>query len=139
MYEKLSPCAEVIKYFAEACERMNEYSRNLRAQKRFGTVRTGADIRKYESGSKLEKFIEGELNSEEGLWAVWWLELSASGGEWVVSSNVSISHSDEYFDFEDRRAGSPEKLKICLEAAVLELESALDSHPGFAASVKAAL
>jgi hypothetical protein len=58
------------------------------------------------------------------------LELGYKDGNWLVSSNLSISHSDVYFEFEDRYAASIEELKTHLNEAVCELEDSLDSHDG---------
>jgi hypothetical protein len=45
-------------HFASVCEKLNAFGRALRESKRFYSVRTGADIRYYENGWRLEKSIE---------------------------------------------------------------------------------
>src|SRR5688572_33469053 len=65
--------------FAAACDQLNEYSRRLDASSRFFDVRTGADIRNYESGWRLQKWIGADIHTggveKGGLCACWWLEL----------------------------------------------------------------
>jgi hypothetical protein len=138
MDQTIENAAQIIESFAEACERMNSFARALRAQGWFGVIRTGADIRKYESGWRLEKFIEAELNSEKGEWACWWLEIGLRKGQWLISSNISITNSEIHLEFEDRQAGSNEELKICLNSAVSDLEDSLNYESDFKRAVEAA-
>jgi hypothetical protein len=137
MNETLEMASKSIEIFCEACEWLNDYARNLRSSERFRTVVTSADIRDYRSGWRLEKCIEAELDQKEGLFACWWLELGYQDGHWLVSSNLSISHSDVYFEFPDRFAETVEELKTRLNKAVCELKNSLESHDGFKAAVGA--
>ncbi len=127
--------AHVIELFAKACEEINEYARKLRESQAFRSVKTGADIRMYNSGWRLEKFIEGELNSQESQYSVWWLELGRSNNQWVVTSNVSISNSNVDFDLCCMKAGFSEDLAECLQVAVRKLKVALDEHTDFRKAV----
>ena len=52
---------QMFELFAAACDRLNEYARTLDASRRFFDVRTGADIRNYQSGWRLEKWIEADI------------------------------------------------------------------------------
>ena len=85
---------------------MNEFSRTLR--KSFTLVRTGADIRSYEKrGWRLEKWVEAELDSTEGLWAAWWIEMGATENGWIVESQLAISPDILFIGLADRLAVSP--------------------------------
>lgn len=121
--------------FAQACERMNDFARSIRQSSRFGTVITGADIRYYESGWRLEKWVEAELSADECLWACWWLELGPDPNGWTVSSHLSISHDEFSMDLGDRFAASLPQLDEQLVAAVEVLANALESNQQFANSV----
>ncbi len=136
MSGQIEEAAGIIECFAEACERLNAYARALSKHGPFSKIGTGADIRKYESGWRLEKHVEAEICAEKGNWACWWLELGVKDKLWIVSSSVSVSQSDSYYDFDDRHASSLGELKTCLAAAITELESALDLHDEFREDVE---
>ena len=132
-------CSKIIDYFAESCERMNDFQRTLDRTNQFRQVTSGSNIRKYLDGWKLEKWIEAELNPLEGLWACWWLELGFENGQWLVHTNVSISHSDTELDLTHSKVDTPDALRHCLNTALNELEIALDKNSAFRAAVDAAL
>src|SRR5437660_12468940 len=75
--------------FAAACERLNEFARSLRSDSRFGVVRTGADIRAYSYGWRLEKWVEAQLRGGE-LFAVWWIEFGPRADDWITESHIAI-------------------------------------------------
>ena len=70
---------QIFELFAAACDQIDEYARTLDASRQFFDVRTGADIRNYRSGWRLEKWIEADIHkggvAGGGFTAVWWLEL----------------------------------------------------------------
>ena len=125
-----------IGYFALACERMNGIARSLRESSFFETVTTGADIRYYQNGWRLEKWVEAELDRTEGLWAVWWLELGPCENGWLVESNFGLNPQGLSVYLEDRFAGSLSELEQHLSAAVEDLELALEQNREFAEEVK---
>jgi hypothetical protein len=122
--------------FALACERMNEFARTLRESSRFETVRTGADIRYYKNGWRLEKWVEAELNKDQGLWAAWWLELGPHERGWVIESHLAVSPDIFFAGLEDRTATAPQELREQLTAAVDDLKLALDQNMPFAEEVR---
>ena len=126
----------LIHHFAIACERMNDFARSLRRSSVFQEVRTGADIRQYESGWRLEKWVEAQLDPNEGLWAAWWLELGASDRGWVVKSHLAISPNILFIGLADRFAVSPSELERSLSTAVEELRDAMQNNLEFAQEVK---
>jgi hypothetical protein len=128
--------ALVIGHFASACERMNEFARSLHQSSRFVSVRTGADIRNYESGWRLEKWVEAELDRAEGLWAAWWLELGRGERGWVIQSHLAISPDVLFVGLMDELATSPEEIEKLLSAAVENLKDALNQNQQFAEEVK---
>jgi hypothetical protein len=127
----------VIGHFASACERMNDFARSLRGSADFIEVKTGADIRSYESGWRLEKWVEVLINQPEGLWAAWWLELGSVDHKWKIESHLAISPDILFIGLSDRLAASPAELESCLATAVEELCSALDKNPEFSHQIKA--
>ena len=104
--------------FATACERMNQLAVELGDDSRFGDVRTGQDIRHYESGWRLEKWVEALIDADEGLWACWWLELGCTDDNWLVGTSASISHSDIDLDLPDRSAAGISELEVVLDEGV---------------------
>jgi hypothetical protein len=125
-----------IRQFAFACEQMNEFAQSLRASSKFGMVRTGADIRNYKNGWRLEKWVEAELNKEQGLWAAWWLESGPREKGWIVESHLAVSPEVFYFGLEDHFASSPQELSQQLSKTVQHLKDALDQNHEFAEVVK---
>ena len=123
-------------YFALACEELNEFARSLSTSSLFGTVRTGADIRCYETGWRLEKWVEAALDKAEEVWACWWLEFGATKKGWIIQSHLSISPDGVYIGLQDRTADSPAEFQQYLSAVVQELKDALEKNQQFAKEVK---
>lgn len=69
---------ELIHAFGSACERLNTLAFRLNSPCVFPGVAftTGADIRLYANGPKLEKWVEATSEAEPNLFC-WWLELWA--------------------------------------------------------------
>lgn len=101
----------VIGHFALACERMNEFSQSLTQSSHFASVRAGADIRNYESGWRLEKWVEAEIDRVEGLWAAWWLELGPRKDGWMIESHLAVSPDISFIPLKDRFAASCDELE----------------------------
>jgi len=119
-----------------ACEHMNEYARLLRGSSEFESVRTGADIRYYESGWRLEKWIEAELDKDEGLWAAWWLEFGAHEDGWIIESHLAISPDVFFAGLEDQIVTSNQEIGGQLELVVDDLKNALVKNQQFADEVR---
>jgi hypothetical protein len=122
--------------FALACERMNEFARTFRDSCRFETVRTSADIRYYENGWRLEKWVEAELNKGEGLCVAWWLELGPYERGWIVETHIAISPDIFFAGLEERTATSVQELRQQLIFVVDKLKKALDQDKQFADEVQ---
>jgi hypothetical protein len=127
--------ARFVDAFAEAGERLNEYARSIRDSKRFMTVRTGADIRRYDGAWRLEKWMEAELDQQSGLWAAWWIELGPSEAGLVIESHLSVSPDVLHIELPTRRAETADELEDQLRSAVSCLVSALDENPAFSGEV----
>lgn len=125
----------VIEAFAEVCESLNEYAQKLRRVNAFPQVTTGADIRHLVQGWRLRKFVEAQLSASEGFWVGWSIELGGDGNKWVVSSNVSISHTDVFFELDEAEFESVDELLAALKVALNHLTNALDDHDGFREAV----
>ncbi len=122
--------------FALACEQMNEFARSLRGSSAFGMVRTGADIRHYETGWRLEKWVEAELDKDEGLWAAWWFEFGPREDGWIIESHLAVSPDVFFAGLEDRFATSPQEIGEQLSVVVEDLKNALVKNQQFAEEVK---
>jgi hypothetical protein len=123
--------------FALACERLNDFAGSQRKQCVFGKVENYTDIRHYESGWRLQKWVAAELDSLQGLWAEWWLEIGpSSAGGWDVESSLSISPDGISIVLQEVRVNSVAELKRCLTVAVDDLERALEQNIEFAEEVR---
>lgn len=127
---------QLFESFAAACEQLNDYAITLRASGRFFDVRPGEDIRNYQSGWRLEKWIEADIHkggvAEGGFCAVWWLELGPgepSGLKLEASLSVNPEHSD--IDLPSRTAVTLSEFKEALAAIVNELQNALEINSEF--------
>lgn len=120
-----------IRIFAKSCEVINEFARGLREYGVFDSVKTGADIRDYESGWRLEKYVEAVVVPDEGFVAAWWLELGERGGRWVVESNVSVSHTEIGLTLPERTAPDILSLERILKETVDELTSTAHQEHSF--------
>ena len=130
--QELSPTGQ----FALACEQMNEFARSLRDSRTFDVVRTGADIRYYEAGWRLEKWVEAEVDRSAGLWAAWWLDFGPKENGWLIESHLAMSPDVFFVGLEDRFATSHQEIGQQLSAAVENLEHALDQHHQFAEEIR---
>lgn len=111
----------------EAFEKINDFSRELRSEGRFFSVLTGSDLRKYESGWAIEKYVEASLD-KHGHDLVWWMEFRCQDNAYKITCNVSISHSDYYMDVYDRVIDFNGDVQATLPAAVRSLVEAESSH-----------
>ncbi len=128
--------ADAIEAFASTCERLNDFARELREKSGFGDVRTGADIREYKHGWRLEKYVEADVDSQKGQVAAWWIEMGRLGTGWLVSSSVSISHTDIHVELPERNAKNSSELRSALRSAVDELVRMGYGENSFAESVR---
>lgn len=127
--------ARGVEIFAHGCEQMNEFARELRQKENFAEVRTGADIRNYDSGWRLEKYVEAEIDAIQGFGVTWWLELGWKDDKWLIGASVSVSHTDLFYELPDCFAVNEEELKLCLEKTLKSLKSALKSDSEFCRQV----
>lgn len=125
-----------IELFAQCCERLNEFARDLREQKRYGDVRTHADIRHYAHGWRLEKSVEAQVAVGDDHIVAWCIELGRADGKWLVVSSVNVSHSDIYRDLGDRTASSAGQLESALDEAVTALVSMAERDSEFSRAVE---
>jgi hypothetical protein len=131
------PERSAIGLFARACESLNEFARSLRVSTLFNNVRAGADIRYYETGWRLEKWIEASLVQARESGAVWWLELGPNeSGGWLLESHLAITPEGEFINLPTRVANSLTDLEEQLRVSVDELVTALDRNYEFAKAVK---
>ena len=132
------PEMTAIGLFAQACESLNEFARSLRASTLFNNVRSGADIRYYETGWRLEKWVEADIDqAKESDVVVWWLELGAGeSGGWLLESHLAITPEGEFINLPTRVANLVTDLEEQLRISVEELITALNSNPEFAKAVE---
>lgn len=87
----------LIHAFAPACERLNELAFRLKYPCVLPGVEftTGADIRLYANGPKLEKWVEATSHAEPNLFC-WWLELWADteSGDGAIVVEASTTGFD---------------------------------------------
>lgn len=124
-----SPESSVIETFATACEQINAYAGSLRSGAVFSNVRTGADIRLYKTGWRLEKWMEAELNPKEGWWAAWWIELGETDGLWRIETHLSISHSEFFLGLQELSVPEDQvhrQILLCVNELINALECNLD-------------
>lgn len=125
--------------FARACESLNEFARSLRASTLFNNISAGADIRYYETGWRLEKWVEAEIDQHKESGVVWWLELGAGEpGGWLLESHLAITPEGEFINLPARVANSLTELEEQLRLSVDELITALDRNQEFAKAVEEA-
>jgi hypothetical protein len=134
---ELDGAGKVIELFARTCERMNDFSRQLYRQGHFENVRSSADIRSYESGWRLEKYVEADVCTREGYVAAWCIELGRSHEGWFVELSVNVSHSDVYSNLGTRHASSIHELERALDESVNVLIATTMPTSEFAAAIEA--
>jgi hypothetical protein len=134
---KLQKEGSAIGLFASASERLNDFARSLRMQSAFSKVKSPADIRQFEDGWRLQKWVEAELDSSEGLWAEWWLEVRpSSDGGWILESSLSVSPDGIFIGLQEANVHTLDELERYLTLAVDDLEAALEQNIEFAEEVR---
>ena len=111
---------QTIAEFARASEELNAFAKSLREQGVNAT--TGADIRMYQDGPKLEKWVEARQRTSESVFC-WWLEMGVLDGDAVISAHVSESNGDAYCELDGRRASEIGEVKDALSTAVAWLKT----------------
>ena len=106
---------QIIAEFARASEELNAFARSLR--ERGVDATTGADIRMYQDGPKLEKWVEARHSDSESV-SCWWLE-----GDAVIFAHVSESNGDAYCELDGQRASDISEVKNALGDAVTWLKT----------------
>lgn len=134
---------QLFESFAAACEQLNNYAVTLRASGRFFEVRPGEDIRNYQSGWRLEKWIEADLHeggvAKGGFCAVWWLELGPAEPTGLkLDALLYVNPDCSDIDLSSRTAMTLLEFKEAIAAAVNELQTALETNPEFIQAIEAA-
>lgn len=111
---------QIIAEFARASEELNAFARSLR--ERGVDATTGADIRMYQDGPKLEKWVEARQSDSESV-SCWWLEIGSVDGDAVISAHVNKSNSGAYCELDGRRASEISEVKNALSDAVAWLQT----------------
>jgi hypothetical protein len=130
-----SATPDVIDAFARSCESLNDFARDLRKRHSTVNVRTGADIRKYQNGWRLEKYVEADVDPNAGKTAAWWLELGWADDTWMVSSNVNVSHTDIHIELPVRHAKDAAELQAVLEDTISQLIGMAHEDNPFAVAI----
>jgi hypothetical protein len=99
-------------------ERLNDFERALTAEGRFDELKSGTDLRRYETGWALEKWIEATLDRAQGFVACWWLEITRRDNKWKISARTSIAYTDYDKEVESRMASTINELKLALTTVV---------------------
>ena len=120
---------KAIELFAKACERLNEFARNLRNSSLYASVLTSSNIRNYLHGWRLEKYVEAGFQGSLEDTASWCLELGKPE-LWSINASVCLAHSDISLELLDCLAETEEQLEIALNKAVdaLIAEARIDSN-----------
>ena len=127
---------EAIDAFASSCETLNDYACDLRQRLESVAVRTGADIRRYNNGWRLEKYVEAELEPKKGHIAAWWIDLGFTGDKWAVSSNVSVSHTDIHIELPVKYATDSAALRELLVDTIGQLAGMTEKENAFATEIR---
>lgn len=122
---------KAIELFAKACERLNEFARNLRSSSLYTNALTSSNIRNYLHGWRLEKYVEAVVQGSSEDTASWCLELGKPE-LWSINASVCLAHSDISLELMDCSAETEEQLELALNKAVnaliAEAEVGSDFH-----------
>lgn len=132
-------CQSVFQHLAAVCERLNDFARVLRNDSRLVEVTTSTDIRYYETGWKIEKYVEALLDTENGYAAVWSFELSEEKGAWRIDTNTSVSYGDYDEEVETRHPNSLTELNSEMTDATTNLIATNETGRPFRAAIESVL
>lgn len=110
--------ASVVSALALVHERFVELATLFRGLPSVSTVKTAVTPRRYESGDRVEYYVDAELKSGNGVGA--WLEFGFAAGSWVIES--SIRHNTN--SGEDELIGLPTRYAVDDGELVRELADA---------------
>jgi hypothetical protein len=109
---------KAIELFAKACERLNEFSRNLRSSSLYTNALPYSNIQNYlHSGWSLQKYVEAVVQESPEDTASWYLGLGKPG-LWLINASVSLAHSGMSIEVLDCFAETDEQLELALKKAV---------------------
>jgi hypothetical protein len=109
---------KAIELFAKACERLNEFARNLRSSSLYANALPSSNIRNYlDGGWSLQKYVEAVVQGSPEDTASWCLELGKPE-LWSINASVSLAHSGMSIEVLDCLAETDEQLELALNKAV---------------------
>jgi hypothetical protein len=119
MNEKISNASsdKAIELFAKACERLNDFSRDLWESSLYVNALTSSNIRNYLQGWRLEKYVEANLQNSPEDSVSWCLELGKPD-HWLIHADVSVAHGGVYMEVMDCLVETDAQLEIALNRAV---------------------
>lgn len=113
---------------ADSNEQLNTLSERLRLSPGAVSVVRDLDIRKYETGTVIEMFLDVELQSGRAI--SWGLDIHCRETEWDIDASVRIIHQDGQDliqGFPARTAKTVEDLTVQLRAVTSSLADSVDS------------
>lgn len=121
-----------IELFAKACERLNEFARNLRSSTLYANALPSSNIRNYlDGGWSLQKYVEAVVQGSPEDAVSWCLELGKPE-RWSINASVSLAHSGISLEVLDCLAETDEQLELALnravDALIAEAEIGSDFH-----------
>lgn len=108
---------KAIELFAKACERLNEFARDLRSSSLYANALTSSNIRNYLHGWRLEKYVEAAVQGDSENTASWCLELGKPEF-WSINASVCLAHCGVSLELLDCSAETDEQLELALNRAV---------------------
>lgn len=82
----------VVSAIGDARDRMIVLATSLRSRHALLLVRTGVDIRNYQSGSVIECHVSAETERQTAV--SWWVDIFMHADRWVVESSVRINRGE---------------------------------------------
>jgi hypothetical protein len=128
--------SDAIGIFVSACEELNNFARLLWTGKIFENAQMSADIRMYDSGWRLEKYVEAVISAKRDWTVAWCLELGRSDENWIVLASIEISHSQIHFDLGKRTAADEGELQLVLDEMVKKLKESVFDESELQAAIK---
>lgn len=112
-------------------ERLIDLTVKLRFRSEVTEVLHDLDVRRYESGSTVEGYVDAQLQNGKGI--CWWLEINCDEDKWLFESRVTVSNlrvdegSEDLIRFEDKTAETLDEFVTSLEKATSELVESANS------------
>lgn len=119
--------AKFLEAIASNNRKFIELAGALRLQSKVLSVKQGIDCRQYNSGTRIEYYVDAELRNGKSM--CWWLEIIWNKECWTIEASVLVNHDqgqDKLKEFPDKISETFNEFITQFNDSTNELVSSID-------------